>query len=54
MHASQVFVQMRRGGDQMTATVKAIGPGIDLAIVELNDPEPLKDVPALELADELP
>jgi S1-C subfamily serine protease len=54
MHASQVFVQMRRGGDQLTAKVKAIGPGIDLALVELTDPEPLKDVPALELADELP
>jgi S1-C subfamily serine protease len=54
MHASQVFVQMRRGGDQLAAKVKAIGPGIDLAIVELNDPEQLKDVPALELADELP
>ena len=54
MHASQVFVQMRRGGDQMAAKVKAIGPGIDLAIVELTDPEKLKDVPALPLADELP
>jgi S1-C subfamily serine protease len=54
MHASQVFVQMRRGGDQMTAKVKAIGPGIDLAIVELVDPTPLKDVPAVPLADALP
>ena len=54
MHASQVFVQMRRGGDQMTAKVKAIGPGIDLAIVELVDPTPLKDIPALPLADALP
>ena len=54
MHASQVFVQMRRGGDEMTAKVKAIGPGIDLAIVELTEPEKLKDVPVLPLADELP
>lgn len=54
MHASQVFVQMRRGGDQLNAKVKAIGPGIDLAIVELADPEQLKDVPAIPLADELP
>ena len=53
MHASQVFVQMRRGGDQLNAKVKAIGPGIDLAIVELTDPEQLKDVPAVPLADEL-
>jgi S1-C subfamily serine protease len=54
MHASQVFVQMRRGGDQLNAKVKAIGPGIDLAIVELTDPERLKDVPAVPLADALP
>lgn len=54
MHASQVFVQMRRGGDQLTAKIKAIGPGIDLALVELSDPEPLKDIPAVPLADDLP
>lgn len=54
MHASEVFVQMRRGGDQMTAKVKAVGPGIDLAIVELVDPAPLKDVAAVPLADALP
>jgi len=54
MHASQVFVQMRRGGDQLTAKVKAIGPGIDLALVELVDPAPLKDVPAVPLAESLP
>ena len=54
MHASQVFVQMRKGGDQLSAKVTAIGPGIDLAIVELTDPERLKDVPPIALADELP
>ncbi len=54
MHASQVFVQMRRGGDQLNAKVKAIGPGIDLAIVELAEPDKLKDVPALALVEDLP
>src|SRR4051812_1615522 len=49
MNASEVFVQMRRGGDQLAAKVKAIGPGIDLAIVELTAPEKLKDIPALSL-----
>ena len=44
LHGSQVFVQMRRGGDQFNAEVKAIGPGIDLAVVEVPDPEKLKDV----------
>jgi S1-C subfamily serine protease len=54
MHASQVFVQMRRGGDQLVGKVTSIGPGIDLAVVELTDPEKLKDIPAVPLADELP
>jgi S1-C subfamily serine protease len=54
MHASEVFVQMRRGGDQLAAKVTAIGPGIDLALVELVDPSKLKDVEALPLAKELP
>src|SRR5689334_20611180 len=54
LHASEVFVQMRRGGDQLPAKVKAIGPGIDLALVELVDPSKLKDVEPLPLAKELP
>jgi S1-C subfamily serine protease len=54
LHASEVFVQMRRGGDQLPAKVKAIGPGIDLALVELTNPEKLKDIPPLPLATELP
>lgn len=54
LHASEVFVQMRRGGDQLPAKVKAVGPGIDLALIELTDPDKLKDIPALPLAKELP
>jgi S1-C subfamily serine protease len=54
LYASQVFVQTRKGGDQLNAKVTAIGPGIDLAIVELLDPEQLKDMPPLPLAEELP
>jgi S1-C subfamily serine protease len=54
LHASEVLVQLRRGGDQLPAKVKAIGPSIDLAVVELNEPSKLKDIPALPLADELP
>jgi S1-C subfamily serine protease len=54
IHASQVFVQMRKGGDQLNAKVTAIGPGIDLALVELTDPEKLANVPPISLADELP
>ena len=54
MHASEVFVQMRRGGDQLAAKVKAIGPGVDLALVELVGPSKLKDIAPLPLAKELP
>jgi S1-C subfamily serine protease len=54
IHASQVFVQMRKGGDQLSAKVAAIGPGIDLALVELADPNKLENVPPIPLADELP
>ncbi len=54
IHASQVFVQMRKGGDQLNAKVTAIGPGIDLALVELADREKLDNVPPIPLADELP
>ena len=54
MHASQVFVQTRKGGDQLNAKVTAIGPGIDLAVVELADPEKLKDVQPIAIADDLP
>jgi S1-C subfamily serine protease len=54
MHASEVFVQLRKGGDQFTAKVTAIAPGIDLAVVELTDPSGLDGITPLGLATELP
>jgi len=54
MHASEVLVQLRKGGDQHPAKVTAIAPGIDLAIVELNDPSALEGIAAVELATDLP
>lgn len=54
MHASEVFVQLSQGGDQHTAKVTAIAPGIDLAIVELVDPSGLDGIAPLSLATELP
>jgi len=53
MHASQIFVQLRQGGDQLPAKVTALAPGIDLALVELLDGAQL-GVPGLPLADALP
>jgi S1-C subfamily serine protease len=52
--ASEVFVQLRQGGDQHTAKVSAIAPGMDLALVELVDPSVLAGIAPLSLADELP
>jgi S1-C subfamily serine protease len=38
LYASQVEVQASRSGDKLSAKVKAIAPGIDLALLELDDP----------------
>lgn len=54
MYASEVFVQLRQGGDQLTAKVTAIAPGIDLALVELVDPSGLDGIEPLSLSDDLP
>jgi S1-C subfamily serine protease len=54
MHASEVFVQLSDGGDQLTAKVVAIAPGMDLALVEVNDPSELEGIKPVSLASELP
>lgn len=54
MHASEIFVQLSRGGDPLTARLTAIAPGMDLAIIELEDPSALDGVTPLSLATELP
>lgn len=53
MHASDVQVQLRRGGDKLRAKVTAIAPGIDLAIVELSNPAAVNGIRPLKLADDL-
>jgi S1-C subfamily serine protease len=54
MHASEVLVQLSKGGDQLTAKVVAIAPGMDLALVEVNDPTKLEGIKPVTLAPELP
>lgn len=54
MYASEVFVQLQKGGDQLTAKVTAIAPGIDLAVVELADPSGLEGIAPISLSDDLP
>jgi S1-C subfamily serine protease len=54
MHESEVLVQLSKGGDQLTAKVVAIAPGMDLALVEVNDPSKLEGIKPVTLAPELP
>jgi S1-C subfamily serine protease len=54
MYSSEVLIQLRQGGDQLEGKVTAIAPGIDLAVVELNDPSGLEGIAPIDLADELP
>jgi len=37
LYASQVQIQANQGGDKISATVEAIAPGIDLAVLKLDD-----------------
>ena len=37
LYASQVQVQANQSGDKMSATVEAVAPGIDLAVLKLDD-----------------
>jgi S1-C subfamily serine protease len=54
MHASEVLVQRRQGGDQFAAKITAIAPTMDLALIELKDPAGLEGISPLSLADSLP
>ena len=53
-YASQVQVQGNQSGDKVPATVEFIAPGIDLAVLKLEDESFFKDHPALPRAKGLP
>ena len=53
-YASQLQVQASGAGDKLAARVTAIAPGIDLAVLELDDPEFFASHPPLERASVLP
>jgi S1-C subfamily serine protease len=53
-YASQVQVQGNQSGDKISATVEAIAPGIDLAILKLDDESFFNNRPALPRASTLP
>jgi S1-C subfamily serine protease len=54
LYASQVQVQASAAGDKVSATVVAVAPGIDLAVLQLDDPGFFDTHPALPRASKLP
>jgi S1-C subfamily serine protease len=54
LYASQVQVQANQAGDKVSATVEAIAPGIDLAVLKLDDETFFDSHPALPRAKLLP
>jgi S1-C subfamily serine protease len=53
-YASQVQIQANQAGDKVSATVEAIAPGIDLAVLKLDDESFFDTHPALPRAKMLP
>jgi S1-C subfamily serine protease len=53
-YASEVQIQANQAGDKLPAVVEAVGAGIDLAILKLEDPKFFDSHPALPLRKTLP
>jgi S1-C subfamily serine protease len=54
LYASQVQVQANAAGDKVSATVVAVAPGIDLAVLQLDDPTFFDTHPPVARASKLP
>ena len=54
LYASQVKVQTNQGSEKIFATVEAIAPGIDLAVLKLEDETFFNNHPPLERAHTIP
>jgi len=54
LYATQVQIQANAEGDKVPATVVAVAPGIDLAVLELDDPAFFDSHPAIVRESELP
>ena len=54
LYASQVQVQANQAGDKFSATVEAIAPGIDLAVLKLDDEKFFDTHPPMARAKILP
>ena len=53
-YASQIQIQANQAGDKLSATVEFIAPGIDLAVLKLDDASFFDSHPALAMSTELP
>ena len=53
-YASQVYVQPYQSAEKISAEVIAIAPGIDLALLKLEDEDFFKDHPPLQLSEKIP
>jgi S1-C subfamily serine protease len=54
LYASQIQIQANQEGDKYTATVEAVAPGIDLALLKLEDESFFKAHAPIARADKLP
>jgi S1-C subfamily serine protease len=54
LYASQVEIQANRAGDKLLATVLATAPGIDLALLKVDDAGFFREHPPLQRASALP
>ena len=54
LYASQVQIQANAAGDKVSATVLAVAPGIDLAVLQLDDASFFDTHPAVARASKLP
>jgi len=54
LYASQVQIQANAAGDKLSASVLAIAPGIDLAVLQLDDPSFFDTHPPVARASKLP
>jgi S1-C subfamily serine protease len=54
LYASEVQIQPNQGGDRISATVEAMAPGIDLAVLKLDDAKFFDSHPPLARAQNLP
>src|SRR3984885_1635390 len=54
LYATQVQIQANAAGDKLPATVVAVAPGIDLAVLQLDDPTFFDTPPPVARASKLP